>query len=955
MASPPVANYNPEISLLQGGTAPIIPVQGGGGMGGAPPGYNPDQSLLQADSQAHIVAVKGGALGKPEDESQRLYEEYVLEEYEPILRSLAIPKLPEDDTRKRMRQNKIKQYFEQSKKDLKELQSFLVNAQEYEDIGDNAPTYQKCKLSVPLRFFERVRRRIVLIDTPSPYIWVIPNLNGNLSLFFQYMEKIPKDANGLIEPNHYVLFTGSFFSSTSKTATLDLYDQYLTVKLQNMNNIYCLLDKNADLISNSCTILESAHSVSYLQTIEGRKKKPLPLFIEPDIIVFTKVHIVFKNCKLPVQQDNPDVKISSILKKSELRPRSFLLVPSEGETDEGLDSHDIEDDVTPELQYFFFDYRDAQKNIKVPSTSYIECPEDTSCDGFKGGYKLIDLKDERKLTKPGLYLLYRNTDRMPFFKEEGATLPLKPIAKEPEVPKAKEEKPRKVEVKKEEEEEELEEEEEEEEFPFEASSDAYAESNEESINLQLRTYKLRMPFEEKVFNDWLAGRFTENEVQFLKGLSFTPKLLSDTFGAGKWKQRLAEFLETILLSKCFVDTRLITNIECTNAQEFIKQIYLEQYTRKLIKLYEGFSFPMPDEFMVEIKEFIKTKPAFQIAAHEFTGDLFKRFYKISFNKETGLYSTDFADIPDDLMKTLRSLKLHRATDTKIDEVVKVILDRMKVEATESLYDIRDIQEFSEIPANMLENINVKADGLCFYRCVLKGLQENPTPDTKDSYNPSEKESLLFVTKLKRFLQDYKTELRVKPENILVDEYFNEKYLEPHNAFPASISDNAATVVQKNSRIRTGDQWKRMSFDEYLRLMDSPDGFIRPFAEVNDALIGKVAGLVTYTVICVYQKDGDFYRLRGNFNEEYATETKRPFKSFILLEHVGGNHYNLLRLKPGMSFPHAVKVGGGEILDLGIPIYRNSTTRKVKQFVQKPHSVTRKDARHKNRSVKRRNL
>ncbi len=63
MASQPPAGYNPEASLLQGGTAPIVPVQGGVGMdAGAslPPTYNPGESLLNTGHNAPIVAIRGG-------------------------------------------------------------------------------------------------------------------------------------------------------------------------------------------------------------------------------------------------------------------------------------------------------------------------------------------------------------------------------------------------------------------------------------------------------------------------------------------------------------------------------------------------------------------------------------------------------------------------------------------------------------------------------------------------------------------------------------------------------------------------------------------------------------------------------------------------------------------------------------------------------------------------------
>jgi hypothetical protein len=58
MSAPP--GFNPDHSLLEGGTADIVPVMGGGG-GHAPPGYN-ETSLLAGGDEAHIATVVGGGV-----------------------------------------------------------------------------------------------------------------------------------------------------------------------------------------------------------------------------------------------------------------------------------------------------------------------------------------------------------------------------------------------------------------------------------------------------------------------------------------------------------------------------------------------------------------------------------------------------------------------------------------------------------------------------------------------------------------------------------------------------------------------------------------------------------------------------------------------------------------------------------------------------------------------------
>lgn len=107
MASQPPAGYNPEASLLQGGTATITPVQGGGGMdAGAslPPSYNPEQSLLNTGHNAPIVAIRGG--GQEGGKGKEAYADYVIEQYEPTLEPIGEPGLASSFKKKR-RSSKI--------------------------------------------------------------------------------------------------------------------------------------------------------------------------------------------------------------------------------------------------------------------------------------------------------------------------------------------------------------------------------------------------------------------------------------------------------------------------------------------------------------------------------------------------------------------------------------------------------------------------------------------------------------------------------------------------------------------------------------------------------------------------------------------------------------------------------------------------------------------------------
>ena len=84
MASQVAPGYNPEVSLLQGGNAPILPVQGGGSMTAGstlPPDYNPNNSLLNTGSTAPIVPIRGGG-EEQKGGGEKAYKDYFIEQYE---------------------------------------------------------------------------------------------------------------------------------------------------------------------------------------------------------------------------------------------------------------------------------------------------------------------------------------------------------------------------------------------------------------------------------------------------------------------------------------------------------------------------------------------------------------------------------------------------------------------------------------------------------------------------------------------------------------------------------------------------------------------------------------------------------------------------------------------------------------------------------------------------------
>ena len=217
---------------------------------------------------------------------------------------------------------------------------------------------------------------------------------------------------------------------------------------------------------------------------------------------------------------------------------------------------------------------------------------------------------------------------------------------------------------------------------FEAVA-AAVKAKEKIIELDANEYKLRIPFEKGVKEDWLAGKFTKEEVEFLKALQFTPTILADTFGKNAWKTRLVDFLEKIHVSNCFQDTTLLTNMECSTAQQFVKQVYLQIYNRMLEDIYDHIGQVKPSKLvdvLFRLKELGDTGMLNEtvLSKYDYTGDLLNRFQTIKRDSTTGEYFFDFAEMTEATRDILSKMKLYRADDTDVEEVTRVLLERMGI-------------------------------------------------------------------------------------------------------------------------------------------------------------------------------------------------------------------------------------------------------------------------------------
>ncbi|NBN99102.1 MAG: hypothetical protein EBV19_07695, partial [Flavobacteriia bacterium] len=271
-----------------------------------------------------------------------------------------------------------------------------------------------------------------------------------------------------------------------------------------------------------------------------------------------------------------------------------------------------------------------------------------------------------------------------------------------------------------------------------------------------------------------------------------------------------------------------------------------------------------------------------------------------------------------------------------------------------------IKTYSPIPATFFTNFFVKDDGLCFPRAVLKGLQPSPKSDSKIStenpliYDPDEPTSLAFLQEIVDYIRAHKADIKVKNMNatgavvdIPVETYFDGKY-------KPKTGDVVDGTVRENGRIRVGTLYKKLSLDDYLNaLITITNPLERPFAEVYDAGIGTAAAKLRNKILVLYTKTREGYSWQQFINEEMGV-TPQPLSSFIFLEWDNGNHYNLLKIAPGKTWPRPTAGGqileallgnaleGEEVLDMGElveDVVRGKTRKQRKS--KKPRKQTRR--------------
>ena len=588
MASEVPPGFNPQVSLLSGGTTPILPVQGGGGSGGPPAGYNETQSLLEGGTGT-IVAMKGGAPGdtvtfkNPSASNVRVFD----------------PAAPSSNlaTKKKFEKYRIDQYkvpegvpTQAKERYLKILykQYIKANGNTEEllniDVGtgtknNTRPKFDICNPKIPPSIIQSIARKIHFVNTTSqnPLLWVVPPLNGSLTKMAGILKLIGVTSeNKLKEDNQYLIFQAPFFAPgdpKDNTDYLLLFTLFLELKQANQGKVFMMNQITDRALKYGCAIARSTYSDPH--------GKRLPVFFEPDILVFLKEKMLFRSEPLSLKWsiDTLINKISGMSNKSwMIRPGTYKENPS---------------------GYFEF-VGGSMEETTLPSgpAATRGCPGYT-CPDFIKSVKM----DSRALTSPlalrdnFLYLVWSTTERLPYLKTKAAAnAPVEVQDDEIDIEEEADEEEEVKEVEKGKKIEgvkglstiSLESEDEdvaniEDDQGFDGTS---KDTETNTIEVELKGYRLKIrDATNKVKGEWKTGVFTASEAELLNLLHLSPAILERVFNK-EWLWELADFLETLSISQCYKDSTLLLASECSKTRDFLRAIYMDRFTT-LLDIYTG--------------------------------------------------------------------------------------------------------------------------------------------------------------------------------------------------------------------------------------------------------------------------------------------------------------------------------------------------------------------------------
>ena len=511
MSGPP-PGYDPGQSVLQGGTATIHPVMGGGGGAGLPAGFE-HQSLLQGGEAAPIHAVSGGGGGHGGGHggggSSRPTPIRIL--YEDLSGIVTL-----SDSFKKELELAYNKYDDLARKYTITQRNGLWKRRKCSDKG--------CDISIPKHVtvgscnttgtlddtagevgFDRLA---ILLPFATSEILVFSPVRGNRANFEKCVEYIMRK-KVLESLDKVVLFAPPFFALNVDTAGKDIdYNRQL----------FCRFLELKELHPNMHILTQRTITNRVIGECMSDKDDnyPIATLLEATYVLYPYKRVFSE------KGVEPDVEVGGIIFSA--AAANEVSIPESTDEGKGVSPTKYVKDTKGELSASVaFPPKTDESGVKIYDTV------DPKTYRYYGGGATV--LEENKVQR---FLLRAPVDRgLDFIADDAST-----------------------------------------DIFIESQTELHVKDVPiVRVPLGARTYFFRSPGE-AVMGNWKNGRFTSSEADFLNDLNLRKSMLAKIFeGEPNPYEILANFLKNAVNGRCFTDERMLTWSECQASREFVSRVF----------------------------------------------------------------------------------------------------------------------------------------------------------------------------------------------------------------------------------------------------------------------------------------------------------------------------------------------------------------------------------------------
>lgn len=542
MSGPP-PNYDPNASMLHGGTNSVIqPVMGGGGM--PSPNYNIETSLLAGGTGTIEKVFGGGAktTGNLQGEVYAIRDTDIAQKYRDdyFANLIGLYGQKKDSTInlfddfKNDRLNKIKRYT-----DAGVAQNVVLPTIEVVQRAAGGPIP-----NLPVIY------DILSSDTET--IVMIPPMKGDIEKFvriIQYLFKTEifrkETTSDLRLKDKIAIVCMSPFFSIDENPDLqkNLLMFYLQLRLESQNKGKFFVLNSINSFNPGVKFYEE---IAGLPGIDTPDVFPVANYLNPSYIVLEKPLGKYKGIVIssefgkilekPRKNKNKGFKHPSQL----LRTATFATIPS-------MPQDDID---TPFNDYLIIGAHAYKADLLKARTDVPVCKNLLTVfydEDITNPYMISDKREE-------IHVFRYNVIREPpilCMDESGKQSKLAPPPGD---------------------------------FAPKENDPNFVKANIKRVEVDAVIRKLRYATAE-VFDNWMKGIYSKEEADFLNSLQLSPTLLHFVFG-DNWKMEVANFLKKVVLSECFRDVQLLTKADCDSVRQFLDKVLDYFYANAALKFDE---------------------------------------------------------------------------------------------------------------------------------------------------------------------------------------------------------------------------------------------------------------------------------------------------------------------------------------------------------------------------------